>query len=450
MSDSTFALTDVQRDFRQTLRTFCEEKVAPNAAEADRNAEFPWKSFEACKEMELPALGLPAAYGGAGADTVTVAIMTEELARVCASTALAILISKLGMTPVLNWGSEELKQAYVPRVASGDIQASYCLSEADAGSDVASMRTRAVRDGDDYVLSGSKYWITNAGISDVYVVFAKTDPDAGGRGISCFLVEKEWGIRIAKHEDKMGLRGSPTGEVILDEVRVPASHRIGAEGQGFTIAMHTLDRSRPTIGAQAVGIAQGAIDYSGAYMKQRQAFGGPIADLQGLRFMLAEMAMRNEAARALVYRACAMVDDDPTGELTTLRCHGQGLRLRCLHVDHGRRRAAPRRLRLHQGLPRRALPARRQGDPDLRRHQPGAEGRHRPGAAQASLRRDACCGARARRNGVGARRCGPGRLPGSARRAGAKVRTGSRNRSSRAAGRGPEWYEEERRSWRSR
>jgi alkylation response protein AidB-like acyl-CoA dehydrogenase len=316
VSDSTFALNDVQRDFRQTLRSFCEEKVAPNAAEADRNAEFPWKSFEACKEMELPALGVPAAYGGAGADTVTVAIMTEELARVCASTALAILISKLGMTPVLNWGSEELKQAYVPRVASGDIQASYCLSEADAGSDVASMRTRAVRDGDDYVLTGSKYWITNAGISDVYVVFAKTDPDAGGRGISCFLVEKEWGIRIAKHEDKMGLRGSPTGEVVLDEVRVPASHRIGAEGQGFTIAMHTLDRSRPTIGAQAVGIAQGAIDYAGAYMKQRQAFGGPIADLQGLRFMLAEMAMRNEAARALVYRACAMVDDDPTGELT--------------------------------------------------------------------------------------------------------------------------------------
>jgi alkylation response protein AidB-like acyl-CoA dehydrogenase len=316
VSDSTFALSDVQRDFRETLRSFCEEKVAPNAAEADRNAEFPWKSFEACKEMELPALGVPAAYGGAGADTVTVAIMTEELARVCASTALALLISKLGMTPVLNWGSEELKQAYVPRVASGDIQASYCLSEADAGSDVASMRTRAVRDGDDYVLSGSKYWITNAGISDVYVVFAKTDPDAGGRGISCFLVEKEWGIRIAKHEDKMGLRGSPTGEVVLDEVRVPASHRIGAEGQGFTIAMHTLDRSRPTIGAQAVGIAQGAIDYAGAYMKQRQAFGGPIADLQGLRFMLAEMAMRNEAARALVYRACALVDDDPTGELT--------------------------------------------------------------------------------------------------------------------------------------
>jgi alkylation response protein AidB-like acyl-CoA dehydrogenase len=316
VSTSTFALTDVQREFRETLRTFCEERVAPNAAEVDRNAEFPWKSFEACREMELPSLGIPEAYGGSGADTVTQAIAVEELARVCASTSLTILISKLGMLPVMNWGSEELKRAYMPRVATGEIQASYCLSEADAGSDVAAMRTRAVRDGDDYVLTGSKYWITNAGISDVYVVFAKTDPDAGGRGISSFLVEKEWGIRIAKHEDKLGLRGSPTGEVVLDEVRVPASHRIGLEGQGFTIAMHTLDRSRPTIGAQAVGIAQGAIDYAGAYMKQRQAFGGPIADLQGLRFMLAEMAMRNEAARALVYRACAMVDDDPTGELT--------------------------------------------------------------------------------------------------------------------------------------
>jgi len=173
-----------------------------------------------------------------------------------------------------------------------------------------------VRDGDDYVLTGSKYWITNAGISDVYIVFAKTDPTAGSRGISCFLVERDWGITIAKHEDKLGMRGSPTGEVVLDEVRVPASHRIGEEGQGFTIAMHTLDRSRPTIGAQAVGIAQGAIDYAASYMKQRHAFGAPIADLQGLRFMLADMATRNEAARALVYRACSMVDHDPSGELT--------------------------------------------------------------------------------------------------------------------------------------
>jgi alkylation response protein AidB-like acyl-CoA dehydrogenase len=316
VSAPAFDLTDVQREFRATLRAFCDEKVAPHAAEVDRTAEFPWKSFEACKEMELPALGIPEAYGGAGADTVTQAIAVEELARACASTSLSILISKLGMIPVMNWGSEELKQEYLPRIATGEIQASYCLSEADAGSDVAAMRARAVRDGDEYVLTGSKYWITNAGISDVYIVFAKTDPDAGGRGISCFLVEKDWGITIAKLEEKLGMRGSPTGEVVLDGVRVPVSHRIGAEGQGFTVAMHTLDRSRPTIGAQAVGIAQGAIDYAADYMQQRHAFGAAIADLQGLRFMLADMAMRNEAARALVYRACAMVDQDAAGELT--------------------------------------------------------------------------------------------------------------------------------------
>ena len=316
MSTQPFALSDVQRDFRQTLRTFCEEKIAPHAAEVDRDAAFPWKSFEACKEMELPALGIPEAYGGTGADHVTQAIMVEELSRVCASTSLSILISKLGMIPLMNWGTEELKKEYMPRVATGEIQASYCLSEADAGSDVAAMRTRAVRDGDDYVLTGSKYWITNAGVSDIYVVFAKTDPDAGGRGISCFVVEKEWGLRIAKHEDKLGMRGSPTGEVVLDEIRVPATHRVGDEGQGFTIAMHTLDRSRPTIGAQAVGIAQGAIDCAASSMKQRHAFGAPIADLQGLRFMLADMATRNEAARALVYRACSLIDDDPARELT--------------------------------------------------------------------------------------------------------------------------------------
>ena len=220
--------------------------------------------------MELPALGIPEDYGGAGADMVTQAIMAEELARVCASTSVTLLISKLGMLPVMNWGSEELQAARTcPQVASGEYQASYCLSEADAGSDVASMRTRAVRDGDDYVLTGSKHWITNAGISDTYTVFAVTDPDAGRRGISCFLVEAGVGrARWRKHEDKMGLRGSPTGEVVFDDVRVPAANLIGEEGEGFAIAMHTLDRSRPTIGAQAVGIAQGAIDFAADYMER--------------------------------------------------------------------------------------------------------------------------------------------------------------------------------------
>ncbi len=314
----TFVLTEVQREFRDTMRRFCEERIAPNAAEADRTGTFPWKSFDACRELELPSLAIPAEYGGAGADTVTQAIMAEELGRVCASTSVTLLISKLGMLPVINWGSEGLKRKYLPRVASGEAQASYCLSEADAGSDVAAMTARAVRDGDSYVITGSKYWITNAGISDTYTVFAKTDPDAGRRGISCFVVEAGWGVEVAKLEDKLGLRGSPTGEVVLDEVRVPAENLVGEEGRGFQIAMHTMDRSRPTIGAQAVGIAQGAIDHAVGYMKQRHAFGAPIADLQALRFMIAEMAMRTEAARTLVYRACSLVDDDPTGELGTV------------------------------------------------------------------------------------------------------------------------------------
>jgi alkylation response protein AidB-like acyl-CoA dehydrogenase len=318
VTSPVFALSDTHRQFRDTMRQFSEKRIAPNAAAVDRDAVFPQASFDACVELELPALGVPTEYGGAGADLVTQAIMAEELARVCASTSLTMLISKLGMLPVMNWASEEVKRKYLPRIATGESQASYCLSEADAGSDVASMRTRAVRDGDEYVITGTKYWITNAGVSDVYTVFAVTDPEAPrGRGISCFVVEADWGVKVAKLEDKLGIRGSPTGEVVFDEVRVPAANLVGELGKGFTIAMHTLDRSRPTIGAQAVGIAQGATDFAGGYMKDRKAFGSPIADLQGLRFMLADMAMRTEAARTLIYRACALVDNgDPEGELT--------------------------------------------------------------------------------------------------------------------------------------
>ena len=313
----SFILNEEQRAFRDMMKSFVDSRIAPNAAEYDREQTYPWKNFEAAREIELPALGVPEEYGGAGADMVTQAIMAEELARGCASTSVTLLISKLGMLPVMNFGSEELKRAYLPRIASGEIQASYCLSEADAGSDVASMRCRAERDGDEYVLNGSKYWITNAGISDTYTVFAKTDPNAGSRGISAFLVEKDWGVKFPEHEDKMGLRASPTGEVIFENVRVPASHLIGNEGDGFKIAMHTLDRSRPTIGAQAVGIAQASIDYAAGYMKQRQAFGKPISELQGLRFMIADMAIRTEAARSLVYSACALIDaGDPEGTLT--------------------------------------------------------------------------------------------------------------------------------------
>jgi alkylation response protein AidB-like acyl-CoA dehydrogenase len=312
-------LSDEQHEFRRVLRQFCEAKIAPLAAEGDQRAEYSWDTFKALVAMDLTALQLPAEYGGTGADLVTQSIAAEELARVDASASLMFLISKLGMLPVINFGSEELKQKYIPRIASGESQASYCLSEADAGSDVASMSMRAVRDGDHYVLTGNKVWITNAGISDVYTVFAKTDPAAGHRGITAFVVEKDWGIQVTKLEHKLGVRSSPTGQLALDEVRVPVENRIGDEGQGFYIAMHTLDRSRPTIGAQAVGIAQGALDAAVDYMHQRQAFGKPIADLQGLQFMVADMGMKVEAARGLVYRACAIVDDgDPRGELSKI------------------------------------------------------------------------------------------------------------------------------------
>ena len=315
----TFVLNEEQRAFRDVLRVFVDERIAPHAARYDRDQEFPQESWDACVEMDLPALWVPEQYGGVGADMVTQAVVAEELARGCASTSVTWLISKLGMLPVMNFASDELKSMYLPRIAAGTHQASYCLSEADAGSDVAAMRCRAERDGDEYVLNGSKYWITNAGVSDTYTVFASTDPTAKSHGITCFLVEKEWGVQFPKHEDKLGLRASPTGEVVFDNVRVPLTHRIGEEGEGFRIAMHTLDRSRPTIGAQAVGISQAAIDYAAGYMTQRKAFGAPISQLQGLRFMLADMAIRTEASRALVYAACATIDaGDPDHQLNYL------------------------------------------------------------------------------------------------------------------------------------
>jgi alkylation response protein AidB-like acyl-CoA dehydrogenase len=311
----TIAFTDEQRQLRDVVRQFAADKIAPAAAETDRTGEYSWATFEALKSMELPALSFPVQYGGSGATLVDQAIVAEELARACASASLMFLISKLGMLPVLNFGSEELRQRYVPRVCSGDSQCSYALSEADAGSDVASMTTRAVRDGDDWIITGSKAWITNAGISDLYTVFARTSNDRH-TGITAFLVEAGWGVQVEKLEHKLGIKGSPTGVIRLDGVRVPDSHRLGEVGQGFAVAMHTLDRSRPTIGAQAVGIAQGALDFAIGYMKQRRTFGRPLADNQGLQWMVADCGMRIEAARGLVHKACSIVDDgDPFGEL---------------------------------------------------------------------------------------------------------------------------------------
>jgi len=309
-----FVLSQEHEELRAALRRFAEEQVAPHAAEADERSEFPWKSFEAYRDSGFVRLPYPVEHGGDGADMVAYALLIEELARVCASSALFALISRLACAPILNHGSAALRSHVVPKVAAGDWQGSYCLSEPQTGSDVASMTTRAVRDGDHYVLNGRKLWITNAGVSDFYTVFATTDPGARSHGLSAFVVEKDSpGLSIGKLEAKMGVRGSPTGELILDDVAVPSGHLIGDEGAAFGYAMQALDGSRPIVGAQAVGIAQGALDVAAGYVTERTQFGSRIGDFQGIQFMLADMATRLEAARLLVYRACSMLDAGEAG-----------------------------------------------------------------------------------------------------------------------------------------
>ncbi len=309
-----FSLTEEHEEFRASVRRFAEKEIAPHAAEADDEAEFPWPSFHAYRDSGLVRSIYPAEYGGDGGGSLVYALLIEEIARVCASSSLFALISRLAMTPVIEHGSEELRAKYVPFVASGEWQASYCLSEPQAGSDVAAMITRAERDGDDYVLRGRKSWITNAGVSDVYTVFAKTEPGPGHRGMSAFVVERGFpGFSIGKLEHKMGVRGSPTGDVVLDDVRVPRENLIGEEGRAFSYAMGALDRSRPIVGAQAVGIAQGALEVGGRYTLDRRQFDQRIADLQGVQFMLADMATQLEAARLLVYQACSRIDAGAPG-----------------------------------------------------------------------------------------------------------------------------------------
>lgn len=309
-----FELPEEYEALRDAMRRLAETSIAPHAAEADERAAFPWASFEAWRDSGLVTSIYPADLGGDGGDTLTYAIVVEETARVCGASSLFVLISRFGASPIIKHGSDELRARIVPRIARGEWQASYCLSEPNAGSDVASMSTRAVRDGDHFVLNGRKCWITNAGVSDVYTVFAKTSPEAGSRGISAFVVEADTpGFSIGKLEHKMGMKGSPTGELLFDDCIVPAANLIGEEGQGFAYAMAALDTSRPVVGAQAVGLAQGALDVATRYATERQQFGRPIAEFQGLQFLLADMATQVEAARTLVYRACSMVDSGAPG-----------------------------------------------------------------------------------------------------------------------------------------
>ncbi|MFD3541898.1 MULTISPECIES: acyl-CoA dehydrogenase family protein [unclassified Streptomyces] len=291
---------------RESVRSLAEAKILPFAAAVDEESRFPQEALDALVASDLHAVHVPETYGGAGADALATVIVIEEVARVCASSSLIPAVNKLGSLPVILSGSEELKAKYLGPLAKGDAMFSYALSEPDAGSDAAGMKTRAVRDGDFWVLNGVKRWITNAGVSEYYTVMAVTDPEKRSKGISAFVVEKgDEGVSFGAPEKKLGIKGSPTREVYLDNVRIPADRMIGAEGTGFATAMKTLDHTRITIAAQALGIAQGALDYAKGYVQERKQFGKPIGDFQGVQFMLADMAMKIEAARQLTYSAAA-------------------------------------------------------------------------------------------------------------------------------------------------
>jgi alkylation response protein AidB-like acyl-CoA dehydrogenase len=315
---STTALTDIYdlpqeyKDFRDTIRQIVDEKVRPRAAEIDATGEYPHDIRKLFAEQDILALPFDAQYGGTGTGTLMLQIAVEEIAKACASSALILMVQELGTLPIALFGSEELKDRLLPRCATGEWSPAFALSEPEAGSDAASMRTTAVRDGDEWVINGSKNWITNSGVADFYVVFAVTDRES--RRLSAFVVEADReGFSVGKLEHKLGIKGSPTGSPIFEDVRVPAANLIGTEGKGMSVALGTLERTRLGAAAQAVGIAQGATDYANAYAKERIAFGKPINELQAIQFKLADMETRTAAARELLYKACAMADRNEPG-----------------------------------------------------------------------------------------------------------------------------------------
>ncbi len=309
-TEAAYAIPPEFEDFRETIRKMVAERVAPRAAEIDETAEYPRDIRELFASHDLMGLPFDAEHGGTGTGTLMLNIAVEEVAKACASSALILMIQELGTLPIKLFGSEALKQRFLPRCASGEWSPAFALSEPDAGSDPGGMRTKAVREGDEWVIEGTKNWITNLGVADFYICFAVTDPDAGhSAGISAFVVEADRpGFEVGKLEHKMGIRGSPTGQPIFNGVRVPAENLIGEVNEGFKVAMATLDRSRLGVAAQAVGIAQGATDYAAAYAQERRQFGKPIAAFQGIQFKLADMESRTAAARELLYSACSKVD----------------------------------------------------------------------------------------------------------------------------------------------
>lgn len=299
-----FALSEEHQAIREAVRAVAENKIAPYAAEVDEEARFPTEANEALKAADFHAPHVPEQYGGAGADALATVLVIEEVARVCVSSSLIPAVNKLGSLPVQIGGNEEIKAKYLGKLAAGEGGFSYCLSEPDAGSDAANQKTKAVREGDGWVLNGVKRWISNARESEYYTVLAQTDPEKRTKGITAFVVEKsDQGVTFGAPEKKLGIKGSPTREVYLDDVRIPEDRIIGDVGEGFSIAMKTLDHTRVTIAAQAVGVAQGALDYALGYVQERKQFGKPVADFQGLQFLIADMGMKIEAARQLTYAA---------------------------------------------------------------------------------------------------------------------------------------------------
>ena len=315
---SVGVLTHEQREIRDLVRTLTRERIAPRAAEIDSSAEFPWDMVELLREHQIFGLAFEDRYGGSDTGALMLLVAVEEISRACATTGLILAVQELASLALKLVGTEEQKDRYLPRLASGEWIGAYALTEAGSGSDSAAMRTEARREGDEYVLNGSKRFITNAGVAALYTVFAKTDPEAGHTGISCFAVEADApGFEVGRLEPKMGIKGSTTGEIFFNDCRVPAANLIGEEGEGFKIAMRILDRSRPGIAAQALGIAQGATDFALEYAKSRETFGEPIAEHQLVAAKLADMETRCEAARGLLYKAgSAMEEDSP--ELTKI------------------------------------------------------------------------------------------------------------------------------------
>jgi alkylation response protein AidB-like acyl-CoA dehydrogenase len=297
-------------DFRETIRRIATEKIAPRAGDIDRSAEYPWDIRKLLAEQDILGLPFEEEYGGTGTGTLMLQIGVEEIAKACASSALILMLQELGTLPIRLFGNEEQKERFLPRCATGEWAAAFALSEPEAGSDPAAMRTVAVRDGDEWVINGQKAWISNAGVADFYVVFASTDRE--NRRTSAFIVEKDRvGFDPGKLEHKLGIKGSPTGSPSFTDVRVPEENLIGETGKGLAIALGTLERTRLGAAAQAVGIAQGATDFANQYAKERIAFGKPINNLQGIQFKLADMEAGTAAARELLYKACAMADKSP-------------------------------------------------------------------------------------------------------------------------------------------